>query len=652
MDHNRKISKSRPKRPFLQSNKDKNFLAKFLPLSSHDIWEDFRVDEEKKLLRRYILDPTGNIIYYWTMIVCFAVVYHLWTVTFRVAFLDPWNDPECCSVLWLLMDQLSTIIFVLDFAVQFRTSYLKDGMMESDPQALYDNYISSIFFKLDVASIIPFDWLSMILFRTTQAPALVHLPKMLKVHRLREFFDRTEIRTHFPNACRMLFLTHNVMVIIHWNGCAYFCLCRILGFGSDPWVYPSWEELGYEDWGYLSRQYIYSFYWSTLTLTTIGELPVPQTNLEFVYVTVNYLIGILLFASIVGNVGNIIVNIQKNRSKFQTKIDNIKDYMQQKKVPSNLQHRVIKFYNYMWTNGHPINNDSVLASLPEKLRAEIGIYVHMDTLKKVAFFERCETSLLSDLVLCLTTEIYLPGDYVCRKGDVGHEMYIVNRGKLEVLEEDSVTVKAVLTSGSYFGEISILDLGGTHHRRTANVRSVGYSDLLCLSQQDLIMVLKNYPKTLENLRRAGKTILEEEKKRQQERASRCTSIPTLISTPVGYADEQGDDGDSDSDDDMPRPAKRTSTTQRVSHTSQPHSIQGQVMGIHNRMNSLEQTMKQILLHMEKLQEKQQQQQNDNDDHDKQKDDGGSEESSSLNAVGFINTLRPRHPDRRKPSSQV
>lgn len=642
----------------LHNTKDKKFLEKFLPLSSFDLWEDFRFDEEKKLLRRYILDPTGNISYYWTLVVCFAVVYHLWTVTFRAAFLDPWSDPECCSVLWLLVDQLSTIVFVLDFVVQFRTSYLKDGMMESDPQALYDNYITSIYFKLDLSSIIPFDWLFMILLRTTQVPALVHLPKMLKVHRLREFFDRTEIRTHFPNACRMFFLTHNVMVIIHWNGCAYFWLCRILGFGSDPWVYPSWDEVGYEDWGHLSRQYIYSFYWSTLTLTTIGELPVPQTNLEFLFVTVNYLIGILLFASIVGNVGNIIVNIQKNRSKFQTKIDNIKEYMQQKKVPSNLQHRVIKFYNYMWTNGHPINNDSVLSSLPEKLRAEIGIYVHMDTLKKVAFFERCETSLLSDLVLCLTTEIYLPGDYVCRKGDVGHEMYIVNRGKLEVLEEDNVTVKAVLTTGSYFGEISILDLGEGRHRRTANVRSVGYSDLLCLSQHDLLMVLKNYPKTLENLKRAGKTILEEEKKRQREHAKRSTSVHTLINSNFNY-DEQGDDGDSDSDDEPTRPPSRISTTK------QPNiAIQSQVNGIHNRMNSIEEMMKQILTQMEKLQEKQQQpQQHDTSEHNTSEHgtrrDSCSSEETSLptidKPIGFINTLglRPRlRPDERKPSSQV
>ena len=655
MDIKRKNSKLRkPKRSLQASQKDKKFLAKFLPLSSHDIWEGFRVDEEKKLLRSYILDPTGSISYYWTMVVCCAVVYHLWTVTFRVAFLDPFNDPECCSVLWIIVDQLSTLIFALDFAAQFRTSYLKDGMMESNPLELYEHYTNSVLFKLDLAAVIPWDVLFMLLLRTTQVTSLAHLPKMLKVHRLREFFDRTEIRTHFPNACRMLFLTHNVIVVIHWNGCAYFWLCRILGFGSDPWVYPSWAEAGFEEWGLISRQYIYSFYWSTLTLTTIGELPVPQTNLEFTFVTANYLIGVLLFASIVGNVGNIIINIQKNRSKFQTKIDNIKDYMQQRKVPSNLQRRVIKFYNYMWTNGHPISNESVLASLPEKLRAEIGIYVHMDTLKKVAFFERCETSLLSDLVLCLKTQIYLPGDYVCRKGDVGHEMYIVNRGRLEVLDEDNITVKNVLTTGSYFGEISILDLGETRHRRTANVRSVGYSDLLCLSQVDLLMVLKNYPKTLENLKRTGKSILEEEKNHQKKRESVCSTVHTLIQD-----FEKGDDGDSDSDDDInPRSRPRFSTTKRISQIKQPpFSVQSQVASIHARMNNLETTMQQILTQLEKLQDRQQEEEGDGQDTSKDdKGDEGSNESDSLSrdntVFGKLQARVSSQARSRRVSSQV
>lgn len=52
------------------------------------------------------------------------------------------------------------------------------------------------------------------------------------------------------------------------------------------------------------------------------------------------------------------------------------------------------------------------------------------------------------------------------------------------------TILATLRAGSYFGEISILNMGNTGNRRTASVRSVGYSDLFCLNKEDLWDVLK------------------------------------------------------------------------------------------------------------------------------------------------------------------
>lgn len=134
-----------------------------------------------------------------------------------------------------------------------------------------------------------------------------------------------------------------------------------------------------------------------------------------------------------------------------------------------------------------------MACLPDRLKAEIAIHVHLDTLKRVDIFQNTEAGFLCELVLRLKPVLFSPGDYVCRKNEVGHEMYIVSRGILEVVTEEGKTVVATLKAGSYFGEISVLNVGLAGNKRTASVRSVGYSDLFCLNKQDLWDVLKNYP---------------------------------------------------------------------------------------------------------------------------------------------------------------
>lgn len=49
--------------------------------------------------------------------------------------------------------------------------------------------------------------------------------------------------------------------------------------------------------------------------------------------------------------------------------------------------------------------------------------------------------------------------YSLFSGEVGKEMYIVNRGRLQVVADNGRTVLATLKAGSYFGEISILNMG-------------------------------------------------------------------------------------------------------------------------------------------------------------------------------------------------
>jgi len=64
-----------------------------------------------------------------------------------------------------------------------------------------------------------------------------------------------------------------------------------------------------------------------MVLMTIGEVPAPETNSEFTFVIVDLLSGVLIIATVVGNIGSMIANTNAMRSDFQHRFDAIKTYL-------------------------------------------------------------------------------------------------------------------------------------------------------------------------------------------------------------------------------------------------------------------------------------------------------------------------------------
>jgi hypothetical protein len=63
--------------------------------------------------------------------------------------------------------------------------------------------------------------------------------------------------------------------------------------------------------------------------------------------------------------------------------------------------------------------------------------------------------------------------------------------------------------GAVFGELSILDIAGNKNgaKRTASIRSVGYSDLFILSKDHLWEALREYPEAKKMLLDKGRNLL-------------------------------------------------------------------------------------------------------------------------------------------------
>lgn len=328
------------------------------------------------------------------------------------------------------------------------------------------------------------------------------LNRLFKLNRLFECRLKIETRISYPFLFRILYLVFILVILIHWNGCFYFIISKKIGLGQDKWVFNNTIDHPY----ILTHQYITCFLWSTLMLTTIGEVENPTNTVESLVMVVNFFTAIVLVATLVGNIGSVISNMNIEKDRFKRRVDAIKSIMKLRKVTQNLDTRIIKWFDYLLKNEQNLDENEILKNLPEKLSLEIASYNHLETLKNVNIFSECEESLLRELVTKLRLQVYSPGDYVCRKGDIGKEMFIIKRGFLDVVSDDGSKVFVTLKPGAFFGEISILNIPGNKigNRRTANVRSVGYSDLLRLSKKDLWDVLDDYSENRQMLIERGK----------------------------------------------------------------------------------------------------------------------------------------------------
>ena len=112
-----------------------------------------------------------------------------------------------------------------------------------------------------------------------------------------------------------------------------------------------------------------------------------------------------MVSSIVGNIGTMIENMNAARADYQNKMDSIKQYMVFRcstvqysmqytvqcriirKVTVEIERRVLQWFDYLWSNKASLEEENIMNMMPGKLKQEIALVVHLDTLKKVKIFQ-------------------------------------------------------------------------------------------------------------------------------------------------------------------------------------------------------------------------------------------------------------------------
>jgi glucose-6-phosphate 1-dehydrogenase len=111
-----------------------------------------------------------------------------------------------------------------------------------------------------------------------------------------------------------------------------------------------------------------------------------------------------------------------------------------------------------------------------------------EVLRKVPLFKDGDMIFLEQVIMALRSKQAAPGDLIIKKGEIGHELYLLARGKVEVID-DAGKVIEVLRDGDIFGEIGVL----MSTPRTATVRTRKGCDLFVLDKADFSHILRDNP---------------------------------------------------------------------------------------------------------------------------------------------------------------
>ncbi|CAM4347436.1 unnamed protein product [Lepidochelys kempii] len=250
--------------------------------------------------RTWVLDPSGDVHYWWLSIMVVPILYNWIMLICRSCF------PEVQQLhlaLWLSLDYLSDLLYLLDIAVRLHTGFLEQGILVRDRARTARAYLRSAHLPWDVASVLPTDLLYLRL--GLQVPA-VRANRLLRTPRLAEALERRETRTARPHALRIARLMLCVLLAAHWHACAYYALSGAIGYGADAWVYPNHSRPGFAR---PLRQYLHSLHLSALVLGTVGDTPPPQRQEEFLFAAAGCLLAVLGFATVMGSMSSVVSSL-------------------------------------------------------------------------------------------------------------------------------------------------------------------------------------------------------------------------------------------------------------------------------------------------------------------------------------------------------
>ena len=410
------------------------------------------------------------------------ILYRLWdiiiVVTATLAALKIPLQLVLEDSLWADMafvDWAIMLVFTLDILVNFFRPIIFKGRRIIDKRARAIHYLKG-WFIIDLLAAFP--------FRILFGIPILELFRLIKLARVaRLVHSRRRRPVQYSTLFRLSTFFFWLAIITHWLSCGWLELTGT-AVATDA-----------------SGSYLRALYWCVTTLTTVGYGDItPSTSAQTIYAMFVMILGVGMYGYVIGNVANLLANLDMARAHYLSNMERLSTFLKYRNIPVGLQRQIYDYYAYLWENRMGYDESAVLSELPAALQSEVSLVLKQEYIEKIPFLKGAYQELIRDMAFELRPEVFTPGTYVFRAGDVGRHLYFINQGQVEVISPDGKTIYNTLKDGDFFGEIALL----SSQPRTASVRTLDYCDMYTIDRETFEKVINHYPDFAKHIREIAK----------------------------------------------------------------------------------------------------------------------------------------------------
>ena len=477
----------------------------------------------------YIIDPQRDKwTSHWDMIMLTALLFTALVTPVEVSFLE---EGMYMSPLWWI-NRFIDLAFLVDMVITFNMAFQehsdKGGHWVYNRRAITRNYLLG-WFVIDLFSVAPFFLITLdysspwgpseeqpLAERTqyssaTRATVLFRIVKLLRMLKLTRVFKATRvIERHLLDVAlhrwevtySMLKIAKLLLVLCmysHFQACLWGLFSSWMG--APNWINEFDEEFILLHNGTAPQpmdRYAAAFYWSVMTLTSIGYGEFTANNTaERVLCSLYMLISGMMWTYAIGSVAAIATTLNPHRIMYENTMDQLNYFMRDRSLSRQMRITLREFFQAA-RRVHQLNGDAeLLSKMSPLLQGSVALAANKQWIDQIWFFRDLGNSMKGvEFIASLAKRLILRNFVANERLPIG-QMYILRRGLC-------VKMWRFLGARKVWGEDIILDkIELIDH---AQAVALTYVECFTLRRNALDQLLAEYELPCAVVRKAAKRI--------------------------------------------------------------------------------------------------------------------------------------------------